>query len=322
VFSTTAIDCEPPLLCSFNCAQFVSDDVPFPDTWGSRLLYTGSDGADNWAGVVEEPGYALADSDAFNLGRHRSRALESFGDHPPGSIVSLGPGDGKSDIPLIRSISTTTPPVFIPVDISLGLLTRCVLNLKSCANIPVAALCDFEADFELIRTATSRFATPPILWGMLGGTIGNLDGGERDFLRQIREVMNDEDALLLDIPIRGPTWTAEMEPRLSWDSYTACFRRFLAGGLARLRADNTTELQGAIEHELQLSLFSPDDGLNKKTVRITDTRTSRTLLEFRRYDWHRFCEWTESIGFRCSFDAYSLDQAERFGMGVALLQRS
>lgn len=317
---TTAIECEPPLLCSFPCALFASDEVRFPDTWGSRLLYTGSDGADNWTGVVEESGYALAQSDAFNIGLNRFRALESFGTLP-GSFVSLGPGDGKSDIPLVHSISTTTAPEFIPVDISLGLLTRCVRNLKSCASIPVAVLCDFETDLELIRTAIARFATPPTLIVMLGGTIGNLDGGEREFLRQIREIMNDEDGLLLDIPIRGPAWTAEMEPRLSWDSYTVCFRRFLAGGLARLRAGNTTEFLASIEENLHLSLSAPDDGLNTKTVRITDRRTSRTLLEFRRYDWRRFCEWTESIGLRCSFGAYSLDQAERFGMGVALLRR-
>ena len=103
---------------------------------------------------------------------------------------------------------------YIPVEISQEMLERATGNLQPHARIPVGVLCDFEDDQEFLRQQLAVHASKPVLFSLLGGTVGNLDGGEAAFFSGFRNIMTNGDAFLLDLPLAGPSWTVDGEPRL------------------------------------------------------------------------------------------------------------
>jgi len=299
------------ILASEQLATFAAGRTPLPANWASRALYTGASGAVRWLDLVHEPSYPLRDPHTFGLLEMRFAALDGL---TVESFVSLGPGDGELDLALAASLQGARQRAglkYIPVDLSSGLLKATIAHLESVVEIPVALQCDFETDHRFLRGALRPYAPCPRLFCLLGGTLGNLDLGEASFFQGLREVLDQGDYFLLDVPLAGPGWSAADEPRLKPQAYTTAFRRFL--GVAP---------DAAFEQQVALTQHR-DEQTGAEVITVSQRAAERPLLLFRRYRWQPILGWLREQGFDMRFALASLtgDQ-DKFGMGVVLLFRS
>lgn len=296
----------------------------FPSKAGSvssQLLYAGESGLRNWLALVHEPGYQLVveDSDPYRVRRH---CLEAVHDVGTSIFVSLGAGDGLHDIPLVAALQSRMPQSYIPVDASRALLEHAISNVQGHADVPLAVLCDFESGFDFLRSALDKHsATRPRLLSLLGGTLGNLD--RLDFLfTSLLHIMNPHDACLLDVPLAGPAWCAELEPRLKLASFSPAFRRFLAGGLVNAGlAASEVDVLGTFDTRVEPILSHDSECETRAMISIVDRVSKAVILRLHRFNWPRFLSWLESIGFSVAYAKCSLSQSDTFGMGVVLIRK-
>jgi hypothetical protein len=291
--------------------------IPPPDDWASRALYVGEAGARNWLNVVAEPTYPLRDPSRYDLRANRLAALAVLRSRPA-TFVSLGPGDGLNDLELVRVLGE--PPSgnlrYLAVDISLPLLRQAVINLRGHVETPVGILCDFEDGRDLLTEALRRYAHPPILFALLGGTVGNLDAGEAPFFTWVRSRLGAGDGFLLDLPLAGPGWTPADEPRLKPEAYTNAFRCFLGEGMDQHDPGGAA---AAFAQRVELSL-NRDAATGAEEILVADRFNSRRVLTFRRYRWEPLLSWFRAQGFAVEFSRSSItSDQDKFGMGVVLL---
>jgi hypothetical protein len=301
-----------PLILADEVTAAVNRGAAVPGSWAGRALYVGPAGAANWIAVVQEPGYPLRTLDDHGLRAHRHAALAG---RRFATLVSLGPGDGTVDVDLIEVLAREVgpdagPPAYVPVDLARPLLERSIEVVAPHAARVVGLHCDFEGASGFLDESVRRYTVPPVLFALLGGTVGNLDEGEERFFAAARRRMGPADAFLLDVPLAGPAWNADIEPRLGLGGYSAAFRRFL--GLPGV-PDADLERRVAFEHR-------PDDATGAETIAVSDRLSGRRLLMFRRYRWGPILDWFGRQGFRVAFARSSLSSgSDRFGMGVVLL---
>lgn len=292
-----------------------------PDEWASRLLYLGEAGFHNWLSVVHESSYPLQRVDHYQVRTNCLAALEKV---IATSFVSLGPGEGLNDIPLVQALRATHSDLsYIPVDISAGMLDAAVRNLGTMVDVPFAVQCDFESGLAFVRDRLNRHAPQAkTLFALLGGTVGNLDLGVRHFCNAFRSALNPGDYWLLDVPLAGPAWTPTSEPRLNKASYTPAFRRFVAGGIVRAGAAASEEnAVSEFDRRIDLSLEFDHEVGETRVVTVRDLFANRVLLRFRRFGWQSFLDWLHSRGFSTVFAECSISSDDdTFGMGVVLLQ--
>ena len=289
-----------------------------PDDWASRALYLGDRGAANWLAVSHSSAYTLCGNDPFDLHKNRLAALQ---DVHPATYVSLGAGDGSDDIEILAALARRgRRPDYVPVDISQHLLQVAIRNAGCHAEIPAAVVGDFEAGQAFLADVFRRYVDSPVLFGLLGGTVGNFDLGEANFFTGFKGMMTTADKLLIDIPLFGPAWTPELEPRLDAGRYTEEFKMFLAGAAARWPRDEAeTRFHDDFGNWVDLAL-DEDATTAAKTIRVLEVENQRLLLTFKRFDWVSTLDWLVGQGFEVEFAECSIkSEADVFGMGVALL---
>jgi hypothetical protein len=303
---------------------------PIHPTWVGRRLYWSEAGAMNWLAVANEPKYPLRNPNSFGLQDYYTAALSN---HRARTLVSLGPGDGRRDLELLRALSrasalTETDKLkYIPADISGRLLEEAIANVQAEAAIPMGICCDFEDGVGFLAGTLKVHAERPVLFVLLGGTVGNLDRGEELFFNGMRGLLHHGDAFLVDFPLAGPAWSAAGEPRLNMEEYTPMFRRFLAEGACL--ADGTeagpacemaaVQLQDAFGEWASFAHES-DATTGAEVITVADRRTGRRVLVFRRYHWEPLLRWLERRGFVIEFARSSIvSERDGSGMGVVLL---
>lgn len=291
---------------------------PLPGDWGAKALYLGETGARNWLDVVHmASGSVCGDPDEL-----QSRRLAAIREVRASTYVSLGPGDGLHDIGIVGALKAGSADLrYIPVDISSGLLDAAIRNVSGHAPIPVAIQCDFEAAQHFLRGVLVQHARPPLLVTLLGGTVGNLDLGEARFFAGIRELMGPDDSFLVEIPLAGPAWTADNEPRMKAAHYSTSFRRFLLSGLSPAPAPAGGE-GTAKDFEARIELALEDgDVPGSKTIIARDRRDGRTIRNCR-YRWAPALAWLRDQGWLINYQ-YSTITSDQdiLGMGWVLLAR-
>ena len=311
---------ESVLRCSLDPDQI-------PANWAGRVLYLGEEGARAWLGVIGDPSYtlAIASDSAFKLRQMRREALEQVRPEIE-TLVSLGPGDGELDQDIVDTLTNRLPKVrYIPVEISSGLLAMSVQKLKRNVDIPVAILGDFETGLRQVEQALDEYdcRPKPVLFSLIGGTLGNLDRAGSGFLDGFSRHMQPGDGLLLDVPLAGPAWSAAADPRMAKDHFNDPFRRFLAGGVARLNKDVSTAAYKSWFDERIECDYAPSNVMEgTQVITIRDRPTGRTLLRFNRYNWDSLLSWLVGRGFVIRYARNSLSSPrDVFGMGVVLLEQ-
>jgi hypothetical protein len=311
-----------PIISDHQVEQIDCGALFPPNDWSSRRLYVGQQGADNWQNVVNHSSYPLQGQDPFNLSQNRSDAIDNVS---VATMISLGSGDAHHDLEIVERLKEKVPELlYFPLDLSRPLLDLALQTLKAHVNIPAGLLCDFEELTVNVKRAISDLSKKPILFSLLGGTIGNLDLGESRFFAGIQELMTKDDRLIIDVPLAGPAWTAEEDPRFKKKEYTEEFKCFLAQGLAL----ENNQLNGAIhitavENRVDCRIGNGGDIPETKTVTIFDTTTNQVILKFCRYRWESIVQWLSDCGFEVIYHRCSIaSEDERFGMGIVMLGTS
>ena len=308
-----------PILSDPNVEQIDCGHAPIPDQWHSRRLYIRKRGAQNWCNVVQQSSYPLHGEDPYDLTKNRAAAINCA---TSATMVSLGPGDAAHDIDIVAQLRRHTPDLkYIPLDLSRFLLDTAIRNMTPHVHIPAGLQCDFELIPDAVKHTLAELASPPVLFSMLGGTVGNLDLGEKHFFRRMQKLMAHDNRFLIDIPLAGPGWSAERDPRFQTETYSAEFNQFIGFGLSGI----DPEFNGPISPELLLErigcrIGNGGDIANTRTVTIFDRQTHQVILKFCRYDWASVLAWFQSQGYQIIFHRCSLkDDADVFGMGIILL---
>ena len=308
-----------PIISDHQVEQIDCGALSPPDNWCSRRLYIGQQGADNWLSVVHHSSYPLQGTDPFNLKRNRGDAINNV---CVSTLVSLGPGDAHHDLEIVEQLKAKVPELlYFPLDLSRPFLDSALKTLKPHVNIPAGILCDFEQITVNVKQVISDLSKRPILFSLLGGTVGNLDLGESRFFAGIQDLMTKDDCLIIDVPLAGPAWTPEEDPRFKKKEYSEEFKRFLSPGLTlENNYLNGTALMTAVDNRIDCRIGNRGDIPETKIVTIFDTLTNHVILKFCRYNWDSIVPWFADRGFEVIFHRCSIaSEDDTFGMGIIML---
>lgn len=141
------------------------------------------------------PEYGLTRADERILQRHSGDIVERLG--PSVTVAELGSGSGKKTRLILESLSRRQMTSYFPIEISAAALEMCERELRDIRGLNIIP-CPTEYFEGLRRVAARRAAGEQLLVLFLGSTIGNLEHPlEREFLRQVRQILKPGDALLL-----------------------------------------------------------------------------------------------------------------------------
>jgi hypothetical protein len=296
--------------------QQISD--PLPASWYQRDLYFGIEGAKNWLATVDEQSYVPRKQE-LELRHKQIAAVESI---VVRTFVSFGPGDADADKEIAICLRNKEPWLqYIPVDISDGLIHRAVKTLGDQVRVPLGILGDFEDGLHFVARKIRDHGVRPILFSLLGNTLGNLDRHERRFLDTVGStIMASGDYLLLDVSVAGPQWSRDVDRRCQHSSYGRGHRRFIATGVARRTGESVESIALKFEERIKFEHRGRSDIPNTRSIDFVDAKSGRTISTIRRYDWDSLLKWFESRGqFQIVFKDHLAD--EIIGDGVVLLKK-
>jgi CAP12/Pycsar effector protein, TIR domain/Histidine-specific methyltransferase, SAM-dependent len=289
---------------------------PPPNNWHQRALYLGTQGARNWLRVADEPAH-LTPSDQTAI---RNAILEAIKGLSPQSFVSFGPGSGDIDREIAVMLRSASPRYF-PVDISHGLLVHACETLSEYLPVPLGILSDFEERFPFIAERLDTRVERPILAGLLGHTLCNLDRFELTFLRQIESWLKTGDQLLIQVVVALESWKptqAQLDP----SQHTASRRRFFSDGLARQLGAPAQSIfdqySERIDHRTGQS-----DVPQAISLDVIDRESGTKIQSIRWYQWQHFLDWiTSTVEFdiKKAFVHYYCNDSQR-GEGIVLLEK-
>ena len=146
----------------------------------------------------------------YGVTRAGERILRQHADEITGRIPSpiivaeLGSGSGKKTRLILEAIARRQPTAYHPIEISHKALIMCERELE---GIKWVSVLGFEAEYldGLRKVAARRQHGQHLLVLFLGSSIGNFDrdAGEQ-FLRQIRQLLTPNDALLVAADLEKP----------------------------------------------------------------------------------------------------------------------
>ncbi len=141
------------------------------------------------------PEYGLTRADARLLQAHAAEIVERLPSRI--HVAELGSGSGKKTRWILEALSRRQKTYYFPIEISPSALAACE---KELGQIDLVSIVGYEQPYleGLRAVAQGRDEEDHLLVLFLGSTIGNFDraAGE-EFLREIREILQTGDALLL-----------------------------------------------------------------------------------------------------------------------------
>lgn len=253
------------------------------------------------------PEYGLTRADERLLQDHAFAIVNRF----PGEVLvaELGSGTGKKTRWLLEALSRHRPTSYYPIEISAAALAMCRREL---ADVESLSIVGFEREYlsGLLEVAARRRHGQRLLVLFLGSTIGNFDSpADVAFLREVRRILDDGDALLLGTDLGKPV------PELirAYDDplgVTAAFNLNLLARINReLDADFVLERFKHVARfniqtrSVEMHLRSAQD----QTVTIPKARISVPFLEnetiwtetSHKYSPDEVVSMAEDAGFRC-----------------------
>jgi hypothetical protein len=292
---------------------------PRPANWHQRDLYFGLEGARGWLAAVGEQSYA-PQTQELHLRHVQLAAIERISVR---TFASFGPGDAETDKEIAIGLRNREPQLqYLPVDISDGLLHRAFKLLSDQVRVPVGILGDFEDRLNFIASRIREHAIRPILFALLGNTLGNLDKYESSFLQTLAgTVMRSGDYLLLDVSLAGSRWSRDQDRRCQYKSYGPCNRRFIATGVSRRSDESIESIVRRFETRIKFK-EGGSDILKTQSINVYDANIKRVILTIRRYDWPSFLGWLEtSVPLQIVFKEALLHD-DILGDGVVLLRKN
>ena len=272
------------------------------------------------------PEYGLTRADERLLRRYSEDIVARL--TPPTTVAELGSGSGKKTRWMLEALSKHQHVSYCPIEISRTALTMCEREL---GDIDSVSIVGFEREYldGLLEVAARRQKGEQLLVLFLGSTIGNFEHpADVKFLRQMRDILQTGDALLLGTDLEKP-----MHQLL--DAYndplgvTAAFNLNL---LARINRE--LEANFLIPRFEHVARFNQNAGsmemhirsLREQTVTIPAAGLSVTFLEgetiwtesSHKYSLGEVLRIAESTGFRC--DAQWIDEEWPFAENLFIAE--
>src|SRR5271154_5857184 len=249
--------------------------------------------------LYDEAGSALFDVicvlPEYGLSRAGMRTLQRYSpeiiSRLPGPVVvaELGSGSGQKTRFLLEALSRRQRVNYYPIDISSTALHRCQRELGEMDKVSIVG---FERAYldGLQEVAARRRNGEHLLVLFLGSTIGNFDRPAGDqFLRDVRNVLREGDALLLATDLEKPV------PQLlaAYDDAAGVTAAFNKNLLARINR----ELDGDFDLSHIQHIVRYDEAERRVEMHLRSTKWQRVLLRKARFSFFlREGEtiWTES----------------------------
>lgn len=164
----------------------------FYDERGDRLFQA----------IMDMPEYYLTNCEYEILTTYRANICRPLLNRQPFEIIELGAGDGiKTRILLRHLMESEADFSYRPIDISQNALDGLEQALhKEMPHLPVQPL---QGEYFQVLSSLKEDDRLPRLVLFLGANIGNLDRQQaQDFLRQLHDVLNPGDYLLLGFDLK------------------------------------------------------------------------------------------------------------------------
>jgi len=249
--------------------------------------------------LYDEVGSALFEAicalPEYGLSRAGKRMLERYSgeivDCVPGRVMvaELGSGSGQQTRWLLEALARRQSVNYYPIDISRNALFRCQAEL---GHIDMVSIVGFERAYldGLQEVAAQRRDGERLLVLFLGSTIGNFDrpAGEQ-FLREVRLVLHQDDALLLATDLLKPVPTL----MLAYDDPAGVTAAFNKNLLARINR----ELDGNFDLRYFEHVVRYDECERRIEMHLRSTQWQRVAIRkagFRFYLRQGETIWTES----------------------------
>jgi L-histidine Nalpha-methyltransferase len=200
------------------------------------------------------PEYGLTRADARLLREHAAEIVDRL--PSPIQVAELGSGSGKKTRWILEALSRRQRTYYYPIEISSSALAACE---KELGQIDLVSMVGYEQPYldGLRAVAQKREPGEHLLVLFLGSTIGNFDRSAADaFLREVREVLREGDALLLGTDLEKSVDTQ----LLAYDDPAGVTAAFNLNLLARINR----ELGG----DFKLSQFQHEARWNHQERRI------------------------------------------------------
>ena len=151
------------------------------------------------------PEYGVTRAEERLLARHSGEIVCKLAS--PVVVAELGSGTGKKTRLILEALCRKRATSYHPIEISPSALAFCRRELQ---DIPSISIVGFEREYldGLLEVTAIREEGQQLLVLFLGSTIGNFDGtASTDFLRRVREILREGDALLLGADMTKPVET-------------------------------------------------------------------------------------------------------------------
>ena len=322
----------------YDKALSVQLQNPTPDaSWGTKALYLGSKSADLWT-KMEERSYAESSAiDKFlkTATWKDGKKKRSIKDLAIDNIISFGPGAGTIDKNLISYFTKDSfKPFYIPIDISISLITRAIdrIGTKASYPVPFAILDDFEQGTcfdrlgDLIKSNEHKIHKQS-LFSILGVTFSNYSQPESEFLKAIARLMREkEDYLLLDvvagIPPEGGAFVRRVRNQLTGRRLQELIVHSIRKRYPNLRGADDNELVNnvkIVKQSAESDRYHVLTKLNKTQIVeyvYNDGTNDVPLLTLKAYDYGEF---KDSLTEFFDIQACSLDT--KYKRGIFLLSK-
>ncbi len=272
------------------------------------------------------PEYGLTRADERLLRRHSEDIVARL--TPPTTVAELGSGSGKKTRWMLEALSRHQHISYCPIEISRTALTMCEREL---GDIDSVSIVGFEREYldGLLEVAARRCKGEQLLVLFLGSTIGNFEHpADVKFLRQMREILQAGDALLLGTDLEKPIH----QLLDAYDDSLGVTAAFNLNLLARINRElDANFILPQFEH---VARFNQDVGsvemhirsLKNQTVSIPAAALSVTFLEgetiwteiSHKYSLGEILCLAENAGFRC--DSQWIDEEWPFAENLLIAE--
>jgi L-histidine N-alpha-methyltransferase len=272
------------------------------------------------------PEYGLTRADERLLRRYSEDIVARL--TPPTTVAELGSGSGKKTRWMLEALSKHQHVSYCPIEISRTALTMCEREL---GDIDSVSIVGFEREYldGLLEVAARRQKGEQLLVLFLGSTIGNFEHpADVKFLRQMRDILQTGDALLLGTDLEKPIH----QLLDAYDDPLGVTAAFNLNLLARINRE--LEANFLIPRFEHVARFNQNAGsmemhirsLREQTVTIPAAGLSVTFLEgetiwtesSHKYSLGEVLRIAESTGFRC--DAQWIDEEWPFAENLFIAE--
>ncbi|MFL6210629.1 MAG: L-histidine N(alpha)-methyltransferase [Pyrinomonadaceae bacterium] len=305
----------------------ITSSCRIPPEWRVRALFFGTEGAQNWLSL-EKRGDHIEEKEKNKMHKQLLTVVKNIkpldNDNAPiHTFVSLGPGAADADQELIMHLSPRRRAIkYIPVDISEGLVNHAAHTLHAWARVPFGLLCDFEVRTAFIERRLKGRVQHPVLYSLLGNSLGNLDNREMGFMSSIQEVLKKGDYLLLEVATKTSEWELEKDMRFNLNEHSTATRRFYAQGIARHTGEGLQGLVNAYTQVIEVKEGDSDVGAEATSVDYVHKRTGTIIVSLRRYNWDELLTWLSMFNFTIVAESQCFPfEQPTIGIGVVLLKK-